>query len=272
MKVVSLTGGVRNGSAIIPLRLPVLHRDGPIDAVVYRRRAAGEEPPLVYDLDRSAGLRTIAMTGQIADGAVPDIAGSTERALTIVTAGQLRITAGTQDEYLERGDLVLICAEACESANFWCSEGTMLLQLALDGNWPEDGLALPDEANRAAQRRAEPNFQRLYRADAARSYFRDFSELFAAPAGEWSHLKPVDGFRFMSFPDGGFIDWHPEIVNNLAVVLAGVTELEAADGVIEHFHPGDVCLAEDRTGEGHIDRFHGFSVLALIEIATEQLW
>ncbi|MEZ5689343.1 MAG: hypothetical protein R3E21_11260 [Caenibius sp.] len=272
MKAVYLMRDALNGASLAPLHFPVLHRDGPIDAAAYRRRATGEDPPLVYNLDQSAGLRTIHLANRIESGAIPDIAGNTARALTIVIDGQLQITTGEQQESLSRGDIALICADACGAADFGCSEGTKLLQLALDDDWPATGsstrIAIDDNVADATS----PNLKRLYRADNARSYFREFRELFAAPSGVWSDPKPVDGFRFMSFPDGGFIDWHPEIVNNLAIILNGVTELEAADGAVEHFHPGDVCLAEDRTGEGHIDRFRGFSVLALVEIATGQLW
>jgi hypothetical protein len=74
--------------------------------------------------------------------------------------------------------------------------------------------------------------------------------------------------------EDGFIDWHPEVVNNLAIFLSGELELESGGGggAIEVFHAGDVCLAQDRTGEGHIDRTRGVTHVALIVVETENLW
>jgi hypothetical protein len=55
--------------------------------------------------------------------------------------------------------------------------------------------------------------------------------------------------------------------------MTGKLELEVSgDGDIEVFGPGDVCLAEDRTGEGHIDRMHGETRLALIVFEDDHLW
>lgn len=271
MKAVRLHSNAQSGATFATLDLPVLHREGPIDAEAYRRRATGEDPPLVYHLDQSAGLRTIRFDSSGAGTDIGGLAGPTDHALIIVVAGELAVTSGNGNEHFSRGDLLLLSEETSQQATFNWTSGTMLLQLAVDASWPAASPAEKHGDTDTTEATA-PNLKRLYRDANARSYFREFPELFAAPSGKWSMIKPVDGFRFMSFPDGGFIDWHPEIVNNLAIVLAGVTELEAADGAVEHFNPGDVCLAEDRTGEGHIDRFHGFSVLALIEIATEHLW
>jgi len=50
------------------------------------------------------------------------------------------------------------------------------------------------------------------------------------------------------------MDWHPCVTNQLAIALAGEMEMEVGGGggAIEVFHAGDICLAEDRTGEGHM--------------------
>jgi hypothetical protein len=106
-----------------------------------------------------------------------------------------------------------------------------------------------------------------------RSSFHDFPELFGAP-GRWSAVTPLIGFRFIGMAPGTFIDWHPEIVNNLVIIMTGALELEVGAGTnkIELFHPGDVCLAQDRTGEGHIDRVHGFVQVAVLIIEDADLW
>jgi len=43
-------------------------------------------------------------------------------------------------------------------------------------------------------------------------------------------------------------------------------------GKVELFHPGDVCLAQDCTGEGHIDRVHGFVQVAVLIVDDADLW
>jgi hypothetical protein len=41
------------------------------------------------------------------------------------------------------------------------------------------------------------------------------------------------------------------------VALSGSWEIEAANGVVRKFKAGDVMLADDTTGEGHISRVIG---------------
>ena len=41
------------------------------------------------------------------------------------------------------------------------------------------------------------------------------------------------------------------------ITLAGQVEIETGDGTIRRFGPGDVMLAEDTAGHGHITRVVG---------------
>lgn len=88
------------------------------------------------------------------------------------------------------------------------------------------------------------------------------------------HGRPIVGYRFIGLPAGFFLDWHPEVVNQLVVVLDGDFEVEVGGepGRRQRFGPGDVCLAEDRTGQGHIDRTTEPSLLAVVVLDTEHLW
>jgi len=106
-----------------------------------------------------------------------------------------------------------------------------------------------------------------------RSAFNEFPELFAGPAGTWSPVVPVAGVRFMEMADLDF-DWHPEVVNAFVVVLAGALELEVGVGTerVEVFHEGDVCLAQDRTGIGHIDRAREGAQVAIVVLEDQDLW
>lgn len=131
--------------------------------------------------------------------------------------------------------------------------------------------AVGEESHQAQDKAPLP--RRMYKAADEKLYFRSFENLFEGEPGQWTAARAVFGFRFVHFPPDSFIDWHPEVVNNFVVVMAGKLELEVSgDGAIEVFGPGDVCLAEDRTGEGHIDRMHGDTRLALIVFEDEHLW
>ena len=41
---------------------------------------------------------------------------------------------------------------------------------------------------------------------------------------------------------------------------------------IEVFRAGDICLTEDRTGEGHLNRIRGAMHVTNLVIETEDLW
>ena len=49
-------------------------------------------------------------------------------------------------------------------------------------------------------------------------------------------------------------------------------ETEGRGGGIEVFRAGDICLAEDRAGGGHIDRTRGATHVGLLVLETEDLW
>ena len=70
------------------------------------------------------------------------------------------------------------------------------------------------------------------------------------------------------------MDAHPCVTNQLAIALAGEMEMEVGGGggAVEVFHAGDICLAEDRTGEGHIGRFRGVVHVVIMVVETENLW
>jgi hypothetical protein len=51
--------------------------------------------------------------------------------------------------------------------------------------------------------------------------------------------------------------WHPAPDRQFIVTLAGETEIEASDGEIRRFGPGDILLVEDTTGKGHRTRYKG---------------
>lgn len=62
---------------------------------------------------------------------------------------------------------------------------------------------------------------------------------------------------FRSAPVGLVIDRHPAPRRQFLVTLSGSWEIEASNGVKRVFKSGDVMLADDTSGEGHISRVLG---------------
>ncbi len=58
-------------------------------------------------------------------------------------------------------------------------------------------------------------------------------------------------------PPGYVIEMHPAPRRQYVITLQGQAELILGDGTSRLFVPGDVVLAEDLTGEGHITKVIG---------------
>jgi len=50
------------------------------------------------------------------------------------------------------------------------------------------------------------------------------------------------------------LSWHPAPQRQLVITLSGQGEIEVGDGTKRRFGPGDIMLADDLTGRGHITR------------------
>ena len=253
------------------LLLPFFHADPPLDAEIFRRLARGEAiPGVAARLFPSGGLRAMRSIGE-----QTQYWNSAEGPhLIFVVSGQIEISADNTDpRVLTPGDVLLVDRPPGKGLAIKRQGDCRLLQLDLPDPWaPQGRLAKSDEDGPGAPDR-EPNLKRMYKAGNGKSFFRGFDELFPDTSGKPSPARPVRGFWFVSFAPGAFIDWHPEVVNNFVVVLSGELELEVSgDGSVEVFAAGDVCLAQDRTGEGHIDRMRGLNRLLLVELEDADLW
>lgn len=275
MKAVEITAGEDGAARLAPLPFPSLHRDGGwIDPLPYRLQASGELPMPVQNLSRSSGLRTI----RLSDGAHPGLFGGSGDTLNFVIAGTLQISDSGAAETLEPGDLLLVRSAAAGFA-MQAAGNCRLVQLGVGADWPGPDAVPQDSGTIAPRVNTEPNLRRMDKQADERTWFSGFANLFPEPADSWSAVTSILGFRFLRFPDQAFIDWHPEVVNNLAIFLSGEMEIEIGGGArdggpapIDHFLAGDVLLAADRTGEGHIDRMHGNIHLALIVLEDDHLW
>ena len=75
--------------------------------------------------------------------------------------------------------------------------------------------------------------------------------------GEATPLQPVQGITFRVSPPGYVLNWHCAHRRQYTITLAGTAEIEVGDGTVKRVGPGDVLLAEDLTGQGHITRVVG---------------
>jgi hypothetical protein len=99
---------------------------------------------------------------------------------------------------------------------------------------------------------------RLYTGADNESHFEDVDvELNVSGRVQASALQPTHGIVFRSAPANYLSDFHPVPKRQYVITLAGEVEIETGDGTIRRFGPGNVMLAEDTTGRGHITRVIG---------------
>ena len=97
---------------------------------------------------------------------------------------------------------------------------------------------------------------RLYSGPDGASHFEEI-DIPLQDAGDIGHLSeifPVTGIIFRE-TDGDYdYTWHTAPCRQFVLMLEGSVEIEASDGTRRIFHSGDILLAEDTTGRGHISR------------------
>jgi hypothetical protein len=108
-----------------------------------------------------------------------------------------------------------------------------------------------------------PTIWRVYSAPDGRSRIEQVS-LAMSPFvdvegahGESAPTQPATGITFRVSPPGYVLDWHCAPRRQYAISLSGLSEIEVGDGTVARVGPGDVVLAEDLTGQGHITRVVG---------------
>lgn len=75
--------------------------------------------------------------------------------------------------------------------------------------------------------------------------------------GETSPVQSATGIAFRVAPPGYVLDWHCAPRRQYSISLSGSAEIEVGDGTKARVGPGDVVLAEDLTGQGHVTRVVG---------------
>ena len=99
---------------------------------------------------------------------------------------------------------------------------------------------------------------RLYTGADNESHFEDLEVEFNIQ-GEMaaSALELAHGIMFRSASPQHLSPHHPAPRRQYVITLSGQVEIETGDGTIRRFGPGDVMLADDTTGHGHITRVVG---------------
>ena len=111
---------------------------------------------------------------------------------------------------------------------------------------------------------------RIYTGSDEKSHFEDVDLPFATGGGsEATLLQAAKGVRFNRYPPGYLVEWHCAPQRQYVVNLAGQAEIEIGDGTVRQFSPGDVLLAEDLTGQGHITRVVGNETRVSMWVALE---
>jgi hypothetical protein len=97
---------------------------------------------------------------------------------------------------------------------------------------------------------------RIYTGDDDESHFEDVELNLEdrGDVGRVSELVKVSGIMFRE-TDGSYdLDFHNAPRRQYVINLDGFVEIETGDGTKRVFGPGEVFLAEDTTGRGHISR------------------
>jgi hypothetical protein len=108
-----------------------------------------------------------------------------------------------------------------------------------------------------------PKIWRIYSGNDGESHvaevalaMKPFTDLEGAH-GEATPIEAAGGIAFRVSPPGYVLDWHCAPRRQYSISLSGQAEIEVGDGTVVRLGPGDVLLAEDLTGRGHVTRVVG---------------
>ncbi len=92
---------------------------------------------------------------------------------------------------------------------------------------------------------------RLYSGDDGESYFEDLDIPIEAGL---SLAFPVDTLDFREAPEEHEAGWHNASRRQFVITTSGALEVEIGSGERRRLGVGEVMLAEDLTGHGHVSR------------------
>ncbi|MBU1182165.1 MAG: hypothetical protein KKE00_02640 [Proteobacteria bacterium] len=97
---------------------------------------------------------------------------------------------------------------------------------------------------------------RLYTGADGESHFEDIDIPleFGGKIGDLSKPQKATGVIFRETTDDYNYDWHNAPRKQYIIMLDAGVEIEVGDGTRRIINPGEILLAEDTTGRGHISR------------------
>lgn len=109
----------------------------------------------------------------------------------------------------------------------------------------------------------------MYTGEDNKSHFKDI--IIQTPVkhllGNYSNKVPVAGLLFREFQPNLVFDWHCAPQKQYIVYLEGEVEVVTSAGETRIFKPGDILLANDLTGQGHVSKMltYGRSIIITTE-------
>ena len=97
---------------------------------------------------------------------------------------------------------------------------------------------------------------RIHTGPDGQSHFEDVQLRFE-PRGdrsETAELIPGSGIVVRRFDPQRSNPWHHAPGRYAVFTLSGAVDIEIGDGTVRRLGPGDILIAEDRTGQGHVTR------------------
>jgi hypothetical protein len=97
---------------------------------------------------------------------------------------------------------------------------------------------------------------RLYTGEDGESHFEDIEIPLedGGKIGMLSKLQKATGVIFRETADDYDYSWHNAPRKQYIIMLDAGVEIEVGDGTKRIINPGEILLAEDTTGHGHISR------------------
>jgi hypothetical protein len=270
MKAIRVTAHTDGAFDIAPLPLPTILRKGVADAGVYHRQAAGDHSAINFNPNISDAIRTITLS----DGKFAAPASHPGSLLTFVISGELIVDANPAKAVtLVPGDILLTDEQSARTVAVTARNHCRLVQIGVPAEWPGPNAEIQESGTINPRNGGAPKIKRIYKGDDDKAYFCDFTELFPKTLNQWSDPHPVTGFRMVCWEEGS-MGYHPSVTNQLAIVSAGEMEtgVGGGGGASEVFRAGDICLAADRTGEGHQNITRGTLYVTIMILETEHLW
>ena len=100
---------------------------------------------------------------------------------------------------------------------------------------------------------------RLYTGKDGQSHFEEVQLKFEGrnDRSETAELIPGSGIIVRRFEPTRSNPWHTAPGHYAVFTLSGAVDIEVGDGTVRRLAPGDILIAEDLTGQGHITRVVG---------------